>query len=98
MVGTHEQHVHHDTEGDEELREGIEHNNRKNLNIIDKIITTYDYFTVYLCSSYPQPTAIPNTHDIRSSFDAVKYNIFHFRSLVIIILNDTIKKSSLKNV
>ena len=38
MVGTHEQNIHHDTQGDEQLREGIKNNDRKNLKVRHEVM------------------------------------------------------------
>ena len=34
----------------------------------------------------PEPTTVPYTHHIRSLFNAIKNNIFHFGTLIVIIL------------
>ena len=75
VVHWHEEDIHHDTQSDEELSEGVEHNDGQHLSCPD-----------------PQPATIPNTHHIGSLFNTVKYNILHFWTLVIVILNYQNKK------
>ena len=97
MVQAHEYHINNNTESDEELCEGVKHNDREHLSkgVLNCKYDIVKYFLwfweniwgdLYLRSSDPEPAAVPDAHHVRGPLDTVKHDVLHLGSLVIIIL------------
>ena len=48
----------------------------------------------YLCGSYPEPAAVPDTHHVGRPLDAVKHDVLHLGSLVVVILQNTLSTAA----
>ena len=97
VVRSHEYHVDNNTESDEQLCERVKHNDGQNLRRwMVKLLLLWLAVLSYLCSSYPEPAAVPDTHHVRSSLDTVKHDVLHLGSLVVIILNRECSRPQLR--
>ena len=85
MISAHEQDIDHDTERDEELREGVKHDYWQHLGeeMLERRIWWIDG---HLGCPNPEPAAVPHTHHIRGPLDTIKHDVFHLGTLIIIIL------------
>ena len=87
VIGAHEQDVDHDTEGDEQFSEGVKHDDGQHLEekLLEGRIGEIQ-IKFHLCCPDPEPATIPDTHHVRGPLDAIKHDVFHLRTLIIIIL------------
>ena len=102
MVQSHEYNVNHNTESDEELCEGVKHNDWEHLKknecyaggLYSIVLIFSNIFMVlrkylgdfYLRSSDPEPAAVPDAHHVWGPLDTVEHDVLHLGSLVVIIL------------